>query len=416
MKCAGHGVLARAQALGLAGGLVLLSAGAWGQDASLTVRPFAGVAPAAVRDLTATGGPLEGPMTLSWTAPTVFPGDLLDAYELRIQTFSVADVGGSTSAWWSHPSGALLQGFYGESPGAGVVRTVGLASSSHVLVLPQSATHYFAVRSADDAGLAFELWSEPSEIAVVAAREKPPPKRSSSTLVAANSATVLSVVPATAAVNAVVLVTVEIPPNVLPQGALLTLDGEPQSLPRHEARSLAMGGAVELNAGGAQPQGAMRITCRFDPSRLPPQAGADNIRLAFHDPAQGRWRLLPSSVDLTRNEVSGLTTHFSLFAPFVVLAAPDLDSVLIMPIPWKPGSGDSQFDAPALSLRNLPFPAKVTLYNLLGERVWHGEGNAAGRLEWPGTNDSGGQVGSGTYFIIIEGGGKTVQKRAVVIR
>lgn len=62
--------------------------------------------PAPVADLTATPG-AEGQMLLQWTAPdsnfNVLPQKLtrVAAYSIRIATFSVDSVGGSTTAWWN---------------------------------------------------------------------------------------------------------------------------------------------------------------------------------------------------------------------------------------------------------------------------------------------------------------------------
>src|SRR5438874_1588700 len=68
-------------------------------DATLSVRPFAGVPPASVNDLSAVPTAVEGQLRLDWTAPTIFPGSNLDTYQIRVQTFSLASVGGSTSTW-----------------------------------------------------------------------------------------------------------------------------------------------------------------------------------------------------------------------------------------------------------------------------------------------------------------------------
>src|SRR3989338_1128314 len=106
---------------GLAGALLLLSGASFGQasviDAGLSVRPFVGVPPDAITNLSASTGASAGQVDLTWTAPAVYPGGILDAYQVRVQTFSVADVGGSTTAWWNNATGAQVQAFYGVNPG-----------------------------------------------------------------------------------------------------------------------------------------------------------------------------------------------------------------------------------------------------------------------------------------------------------
>jgi hypothetical protein len=131
-------------------------------DASLTVRPFAGIPPASVNDLTANPGTVDGQARLHWTAPTVLPGSTLDAYQIRVQTFSLSSVGGSTTTWWNSGGGWLIQGLYGESPGSSVTRTLGPpgSGSNHTASFIPGATYYFAVRSADDMGTPRDFWSD----------------------------------------------------------------------------------------------------------------------------------------------------------------------------------------------------------------------------------------------------------------
>ncbi len=128
------------------------------QDAALSVRPFAGVPPAAVTDLSVSTTSISQQLRLSWTAPSVYPGSTLDSYQIRVGTYSLASVGGSTATWWSG-AGTLIQSLYGESPGSNVSRTLGPAGSSHEMSLSLGSTYYVAVRSADDLGLTFGLWS-----------------------------------------------------------------------------------------------------------------------------------------------------------------------------------------------------------------------------------------------------------------
>jgi hypothetical protein len=128
-------------------------------DASLGVRPFAGVAPNTIADLTVSSTSIEGQIQLKWTAPPVFAGSTLDSYQIRAATFSLADVGGSTNTWWNNASGILVQGLYGENPGQTATRTLGPPGSSHNVSLFPGATYYLAVRSADDVGIQFDFWS-----------------------------------------------------------------------------------------------------------------------------------------------------------------------------------------------------------------------------------------------------------------
>ncbi len=135
-------------------------------DGSLSVRPIAGVPPATIVDLSTTPVVVEGQLRLDWTAPTVFAGSTLDTYQIRIQTFTLASVGGSTTTWWNAAGGFTAQGFYGESPGAAVARTVGPtgSGSDHTIALFPGNTYYISVRSADDVGTSIDLWSDISAV------------------------------------------------------------------------------------------------------------------------------------------------------------------------------------------------------------------------------------------------------------
>lgn len=129
------------------------------QDATLSVRPFAGVPPATISDLSASSTTLSGQIRVTWTAPPVYPGSTLDSYQILVQTFSVASVGGSNNTWWNTSGGLLIQGLYGESPGMSVVRTLGPPGSSHDTTFNLGMTYYVGVRSADDMGVPRNFWS-----------------------------------------------------------------------------------------------------------------------------------------------------------------------------------------------------------------------------------------------------------------
>jgi len=138
------------------------------------VRPYAHIPPAVISDLVVLPTTVEGQLQLRWTAPTVLPGSGLEAYQIRVQTFSVADVGGSTTTWWDTGGGVFVQGLYGESPGATVTRTLGPPGSSHTASLWPGATVYAAVRSADDLGIQFDDWSSIVAASRGSPRDAPP--------------------------------------------------------------------------------------------------------------------------------------------------------------------------------------------------------------------------------------------------
>ncbi|MDD5656590.1 MAG: hypothetical protein PHF00_04975, partial [Elusimicrobia bacterium] len=165
------------RAWGRAGGLCLLAGPLHAQaaaDGTLSLRPFVGVPPSPIEDLVAAPGAQEGQVNLDWTSPGVYPGSLPEAYRLRVQTFSAADVGGSTEAWWNQPSGALFESYYGVPEGQPVARVVGPAPADHVLALEPGATYYFGVRSADDVGSPRGFYSRLSNLSTATAQDLPP--------------------------------------------------------------------------------------------------------------------------------------------------------------------------------------------------------------------------------------------------
>jgi len=134
----------------------------------------------------------EGQLRLSWTAPTVFPGNTLDSYQIRAQTFSLTDVGGSTTTWWGASGGILIQGLYGESPGQAVVRTMGPAGSNYTASLFPGGTYYVAVRSADDVGTPNDLWSDVVQVISGSPLDTPPASPIGLSVSTATNALVLS--------------------------------------------------------------------------------------------------------------------------------------------------------------------------------------------------------------------------------
>src|SRR5436190_3963863 len=110
------------------------AAGTGTADAVLSVRANTGIPPDTVGALTGTPSTVEGQVLLSWTAPNVAAGTALDSYEVRIQTYPVTTPA-ALSTWWDSSTGSLIQGFYGESPGAAVSRTFGPAGSDHSVSL-----------------------------------------------------------------------------------------------------------------------------------------------------------------------------------------------------------------------------------------------------------------------------------------
>lgn len=128
------------------------------EDDSLTVTmtPRDIWPPAPVADLAASAG-AEGQMLLTWTAPdgnaNVFATSSPAAgYEIRVASFSVAEIGGSTTAWWAAATDVLSlpsPAFSGSVP---VPDEPGTAQSLLLNQLWPGVTHYAMIVSTDHAG------------------------------------------------------------------------------------------------------------------------------------------------------------------------------------------------------------------------------------------------------------------------
>ncbi len=135
-----------------------------------------------------------------------------------------------------------------------------------------------------------------------------------------------------------------------------------------------------------------------------PPIPVSNLSLyRLSDTVTGKWTKLDSTVDTTAKTVSGLTDKFSVFALFGPTDIQlDTSSVLIFPIPWKPGSG-GKFDSVSfqgktgLAFGNLTSDGAITIFTISGERVVKLEytGFNQGTFIWDGRNSSGRSIASG---------------------
>ena len=108
--------------------------------------------PANITDLSGTAGAVAGQALLQWTPPIesfgpVTPtGRPVDSFDLRTATFSIVDVGGSTTTWFAGASTITTP-----MPMPPHFQQAALTS------LEVATTYYFAIRSFDDVGLSSDL-------------------------------------------------------------------------------------------------------------------------------------------------------------------------------------------------------------------------------------------------------------------
>ncbi len=130
----------------LAGVIFVPSANAGSSDGmTLTVTVPDIWAPNAITNLSALTGVAEGRVDLSWTAPADNPGgDPVSWYVIKWATFSIADLGGDTTAWWNSAPGTWgYEPMPPDTPGQTAYKTIdGLTGGT---------TYWFAIKSKDDA-------------------------------------------------------------------------------------------------------------------------------------------------------------------------------------------------------------------------------------------------------------------------
>ncbi|MFH2203301.1 MAG: S8 family serine peptidase [Elusimicrobiota bacterium] len=330
-----------------------------------------------------------------------------------------ASVTSSITVRWTplptSPSSAACQGYQVEAstsptfyPIATANRTADAAASSlGVEGLLFQTTYYLRVGAVNLNGVPTftNLGSSVTVIAIL----------SSSTL--NGSELTLSILPSVLQLQ---YVEVNIPPGTLPDGVSVTVnasvpfDFDSSAVKQVNLTPLGAGVAIDIDAQGNQPLGPVAIRMDYDPAFLPP--GVSKHQLVIAHLRDGYWDVLETENDTAGNVLRAQTRHFSLFAPFYVAAGTALDNVQIFPIPWMPGSGDANYDAPKLSIMNLPAGGSVQLYSIIGESLGTWDASAAGMVYWDGKSKRGMEAGSGTYLVVISGAGARRVERVVVIR
>jgi hypothetical protein len=215
---------------------------------------------------------------------------------------------------------------------------------------------------------------------------------------------------------------VTLPPNSFPPGTQITISAKPSPPSAQsnsgEALHLLTPQAIDIvTNNGSQPNQPLTIRMDFKNSELPAGSSKSHLKICFFDTVSNAWvPLLPTSIDTSSNTATAQTTHLTTFGLLAFTPQAGVDKSVIYPIPWKPGSGDSRFNAPLLTFSNLPAGASIKIYKLTGELIKSTNADSSGAFLWNGTNNSGELVASGVYLALLEGGGSKSKKRIVIIR
>ena len=136
------------------------------------------------------------------------------------------------------------------------------------------------------------------------------------------------------------------------------------------------------------------------------------LRIARYDEAARKWILLPSTPYPDDNRVVGTTDHLSKFALVQLAAASNLKTARAYPVPFHPKKHIN-----GMIIENLTSSAGIKLYTISGDPVRDIEyTDQTGRTVWDGKNDSGNDVASGIYMLVVKNSGEKKILKIVVER
>ena len=171
----------------------------------------------------------------------------------------------------------------------------------------------------------------------------------------------------------------------------------------------------------AQPTQNVTVQMTYRPQDVQ-NLDVETLALAYFDPLTLQWVPLQSDKDAGARKVTALSNHFTLWALVSQPKAGDGGQVLIVPNPYKPGSGGPFDDAPTgngILFRNMPDQFSLKIFNVLGRTVFERNGaSAGGKFRWDAHDINGAAVPSGVYIAVISrpGGGLVSKGKFAVIR
>ncbi len=149
-------------------------------------------------------------------------------------------------------------------------------------------------------------------------------------------------------------------------------------------------------------------------------------RLSFMRYDQGNWlKEYPTEIDLNKKIITMGTMHLSIYGIFS-LAAENLNNIRIYPNPYKPNDGKDDTGKPynpydsnsGIIFDNLTQAARIEIYTITGQLVWRKTtDDTSGKIQWDARNQSGKDVASGGYIVLIidtASGQKKVKKIGII--
>ncbi|MBN1384593.1 MAG: T9SS type A sorting domain-containing protein [Elusimicrobia bacterium] len=164
-----------------------------------------------------------------------------------------------------------------------------------------------------------------------------------------------------------------------------------------------------------QPAKEMVITINYSDADV---SGLDESMLVFgrYDEASSSWIPLETNVYPEQNCLVSKINHFSKFAVFQKDSLSNLNSVIVYPNPYRPGSGGAFDRTGGIVFKNITQGAEIKIFNIAGEKVFSSGSIGSNNLyEWKAVNDSGSKVASGVYIYVITDPQGQIQKGKLAI-
>lgn len=177
---------------------------------------------------------------------------------------------------------------------------------------------------------------------------------------------------------------------------------------------------IGLSSGTIHPGRTVTITIAYEAWQVT-GLDEDSLRLAYYNPARGRWEIVYDTViDKTARTLTATVDHFSLWKIVSYTAqAGAVAGVGNYPNPFTAGRGGRTKIHYSLKADS---QVVIKIYDLLGKLVWHrvfSPGTAGGSVgvndvAWDGRNDKGSYVGAGAYICVVKAGGEAGKVKIAV--
>lgn len=156
---------------------------------------------------------------------------------------------------------------------------------------------------------------------------------------------------------------------------------------------------VEINTGGNQPKKPVEITMAYSSSTV--GFPEDTLVIARYDDTRALWIPLKSYVDKLNRKVRSYTDHFSVFSILSVTPASNISEPKVAPNPLRPSKGAGYT---SMTFSNLPANVDIIIYSVSGVKIKKLTTDSSGIALWDGKNESGEDVASGVYFVLVKDG------------